>query len=91
LRFRWYCRLIWGQYSVFFLPPLLPMMMIRCILPLMALIKTCDTSMPIFFKYWAGCVSCFHGCHEPFVTAFNIKSSGQFVVQNYSCCDVKYI
>jgi hypothetical protein len=52
----------------------LPMMMIRCILPLMALIKTCDTSMPMFFNYWAGCVSRFHGCHELFVTAFNINA-----------------
>jgi hypothetical protein len=27
-------------------------------------IKTCETSMPMFFQYWAGCLTCSHGCHD---------------------------
>jgi hypothetical protein len=31
---------------------------------LMPPIKTCETSMPMFFQYWVGCLTCFHGCHD---------------------------
>jgi hypothetical protein len=52
---------------VLFFPVVMPMMIFYLLLVcLMPPIKTCDTSMPIFFQYWTRCVSCFHGCHEPF-------------------------
>jgi hypothetical protein len=37
-------------------------------IPVMPPIQTCETSMPMFFQHWAGCLPCFHGWHEPFAT-----------------------
>jgi hypothetical protein len=60
LKFKWYCKLFWGLL-VLFCPCCHAYDDLVCLMPP---IKTCETSMPMFFQYWAGCLSCFHGCHD---------------------------